>query len=287
MRLLHLRFVPHRSVQQLLNQAIFQCALVKRALSRLTANQGDKFVAALVTSSSWALYSPSDEPPPGRLYIIIRGVAINRGYTVLGIGDNWGEDDVLLTRPRRTTSETRAMTYLKVMCIDAKSFLSLELDFPEAFKTLRTAALWKQLRRKFVEAAKKHRAVLMRQSRVTNSQFTHAVAACHATKDSKSDHDPIPSSERAAQSTTTLDELAASVEKLNSLMEQNALPTKTLDVLVSSVDKLSGIMLETKHRFEALESQRSGSVPDARPFPGSSVSSASGNASSSTRDFNL
>ena len=62
-----------------------------------------------------------------RAFTHIEGVAIHKTFQVLGIGDSWGEDEVLLDSPGRPTRQTKAMTYLRVMCTAREDFRTLEV----------------------------------------------------------------------------------------------------------------------------------------------------------------
>lgn len=129
-------------VTKQLNRPLFDSHFVSRALSKLPPIEGEKFVSvpkrplneillanpqeevaiscisiplcptgvqALITVSTMSVYAPGDRPATRRLYIITEGVGVYRSR-ILGIGDSWGEEDVLLTYPPQPTRETKAVT---------------------------------------------------------------------------------------------------------------------------------------------------------------------------------
>ena len=81
------------------------------------------------------------------MYIITEGVALHKMFTIIGIGDSWGSEDVLLAEPPPPKRETKAMTYLRVISIGRTEFRSLEAEFPEPFSQMKAVAVWKKARR--------------------------------------------------------------------------------------------------------------------------------------------
>lgn len=54
------------------------------------------------------------------MYIITEGVAMYQATApgkahILGVGDSWGEEEVILTNPAWNRRPTRAITYLRVL----------------------------------------------------------------------------------------------------------------------------------------------------------------------------
>ena len=81
-----------------------------RSSSPIYQTGPSRFVSALVTNSTVSVFSPGDRPPASRLYIITEGVALHKMFTIIGIGDSWGSEDVLLAEPPPPKRETKAMT---------------------------------------------------------------------------------------------------------------------------------------------------------------------------------
>lgn len=129
-----------------LNRPLFDSYFIKRALKNMPPIEGEKFVSALVTASTMSVFSPGDRPPARRLFIIMHGVALLRNE-MLGIGDCWGDIDVLLELPAPPAREAKAVTYLRVIWIKRDDFRQLEVDFPGAFRALRSVAIFKRARR--------------------------------------------------------------------------------------------------------------------------------------------
>ena len=134
-------------VTKLLNRPIFDSAILRHALADFPAVDGERFVSAIVTSSTTAVFSPGDRPAGGRLYLITEGVAIHRLFQLLSVGDCWGDEDVLLGDMPRKVRETKCMTYLRVLMIDRTVFRALEDDFPEPYGKMRMYSIWKRARR--------------------------------------------------------------------------------------------------------------------------------------------
>lgn len=132
-------------VTRQLNRPLFDSSFIQKALSEIPPAEGEKFVSGLVTSSTMSVFSPGDRPPSKRLYIITNGVASYRNQ-MLGVGDSWGDTDVLLAIPPKPSRETKAITYLRVIWIGRDDFRKLEDDFPAAFKALRAVAIFKRAR---------------------------------------------------------------------------------------------------------------------------------------------
>ena len=120
---------------RILNKPVFASWLIQKALAKLTAAEGNHFVSALVRVSNVSVFAPGEQPPhmrpyiiiayactyaythaytytgeqppQMRLYIIIEGIAAMTDLSLLGVGDSWGEEEVLLgivhaSRARKT-----------------------------------------------------------------------------------------------------------------------------------------------------------------------------------------
>ena len=144
-------------VTKLLNRPLFESQLLRRALTDIPAAEGERFVAALVTASTMAVFSPGDRPPAGRLYLITEGVAIHKLFQFLSVGDCWGDEDVLLGS-RAYNRETKSMTYLRVIWVSRDDFRNLEGDFPEPYGKMRRYTIWKRARRILKAAVNKQKA---------------------------------------------------------------------------------------------------------------------------------
>lgn len=157
-------------VTKLLNRPLFESVLVKRALAGIPAADGERFVSAIVTSSTTAVFSPGDRPPAGRLYVITEGVAIHKLFQLLSVGDCWGDEDVLLDGEARKARETKSMTYLRVLWVERGAFRRLEDDYPEPFAKMRSYAIWKRARRILRQVLSKHKAhVTLEAKKAANS----------------------------------------------------------------------------------------------------------------------
>ena len=59
-------------VTKLLNRSLVDSGFVQRGLAQLSPIEGERFVSALVTCSTTAVFSPGDRPPAMRLYMCAR-----------------------------------------------------------------------------------------------------------------------------------------------------------------------------------------------------------------------
>jgi len=134
-------------VTRLLNRPIFASSFLRRGLADFPPADGDRFVSAIITGSTTAVFSPGDRPRGARLYLVTEGVAVHKLFHLLSVGDCWGDEDVLLGDVPRKARETKAMTYLRVIMMERGAFRSLEDDFPEPYAKLRMHAIWKRSRR--------------------------------------------------------------------------------------------------------------------------------------------
>ena len=132
-------------VTRQLNRPLYDSAFIQRGLRTLSAIDGERFVSALVTTSTMSVYAPGDHPPPKRLYIITEGVAI-RQHHILGVGASWGDEDVLLSVPPTASRETKSVTYLRVVWLSRDDFRKLWDDYPSALGALRAHAIFKRAR---------------------------------------------------------------------------------------------------------------------------------------------
>ena len=151
-------------VTKLLNRSIFDAHIIKSALTDFPPADGERFVSAIVTASTAAVYSPGDRPPGGRLYLITEGVAIHKLFRLLSVGDCWGDEDVLLGPWSRNMRETKSMTYLRVIWVERSAFRRLEGDFPEPYAKMRLYAIWKRARRILGMVLQKQKSILRNSS---------------------------------------------------------------------------------------------------------------------------
>lgn len=134
-------------ITKLLNRTLVDSRFVKKASASLSPIEGERFVSALVIASTTAVFSPGDRPPARRLYIITEGIVMHDTLGMLGIGDCWGDQDVLLAiQSAAWNRAARAVTYLRVLCLSRHDFQRFHDEFPEAFKALRSVAVFKRAR---------------------------------------------------------------------------------------------------------------------------------------------
>jgi len=180
-------------ITRLLNRALWDSGLIQRAIRQCTVTEAERFVCAIVVRSTMAVFSPGDRPPAARLYIITEGVAVHKVFQVLGIGDSWGDEGVLLGDAPSKARETKAMTYLRVLWIARGDFAQFAEEFPEAFAALRLRAIWRKARR----ILKTHRGMAVRMAARPNASPTvHEAAAA------------------ASAPSTTADEVLRAVEQM-------------------------------------------------------------------------
>jgi len=132
---------------RILNKPIFASWLIQRALAKLTTSEGNHFVSALVRVSNVSVFAPGEEPPHMRLYIIMDGIAAVTDLSLLGVGDSWGEEEVLLGIAPSRARKTKAMSYLKVMWTNRIDIQRLAEEFPVPCHTIRLQAIWLRARR--------------------------------------------------------------------------------------------------------------------------------------------
>ena len=103
------------------------------------------------------VYAPSDRLPARRLYLIMRGSAIYKGK-VLGKGESFGEQDVMLTSDtitfddpntgerihrERKRPQAYAITYLHVQFIGPDELEAVQPVFPKAYAAVKRVAMYR------------------------------------------------------------------------------------------------------------------------------------------------
>lgn len=99
------------------------------------------------------VFSPGEQVAFGRtLFIVARGV-VARGGAILGKNSVFGEDLILLNTFLRTTSTTRALTFLEVLFMTMKRLDEVREEYPKTDAQIRHAHCRFAVRRGFVLAA--------------------------------------------------------------------------------------------------------------------------------------
>ena len=105
--------------------AILNEELMDFACFRLCRKQptGGEFLCELTMKMKTKVFAPKDSVPPGMFYLVTEGSAKRRGK-VLGPGQCWGYDDIILQTHKRKILAS-ATTYLHLQAIDRATFQSL------------------------------------------------------------------------------------------------------------------------------------------------------------------
>ena len=144
---------------------------------RLAAHKkiGGALLTKITLAMVPALYIQRERPSSGRLYVVVKGLALQmttRG--LLKAADSWGGYSLLVSsnsdkHKASLTGTVRALTSLQVVYIDAEKFHRIPHDNPEvmpAFTRMRVWALLRRLSYGIIRAAVKERMMLDRSSDV-------------------------------------------------------------------------------------------------------------------------
>ena len=112
--------------------------------------QVQRFLTHVILAMQPLTFIGADRPPPGKLYIIVKGLAQFKeeqgvaGFNTRAMGpsDSWGAEDVILKSPEILYRlRVTALTFLAVRALDRKAFQSLFTDFPQETKLVRRTVL--------------------------------------------------------------------------------------------------------------------------------------------------
>ena len=112
--------------------------------------QVQRFITQIVLDMQPLTFIGSDRPPPGKLYVIVKGLAQYSdeqgvpGFNsrALGPSDSWGAEDIILASPHVLYRlRVTALTFLAVRALDRKAFQNLFANFPQETKLVRRTVL--------------------------------------------------------------------------------------------------------------------------------------------------
>lgn len=102
---------------------------------RVRAHVGtERMLVKVALAMQPEVFTPREQPPPCRLYVIHQGVAVFRGR-VLSDWDTWGDQDVMLRGAYVRRSIATATTFLHVLVIGPEALEAITAEFP-AFHTV-------------------------------------------------------------------------------------------------------------------------------------------------------
>ena len=117
------------------------------------------------------VFTPREQPPPCRLYVIHQGVAVFRGR-VLSDWDTWGDQDVMLRGHYVRRSIATATTFLHVLVIGPEALEAITAEFPSFHTVMRRFVLLHAFREFMYDTLRQDRHVkLLMESR---GQVLHA-----------------------------------------------------------------------------------------------------------------
>jgi potassium voltage-gated channel Eag-related subfamily H protein 7 len=96
------------------------------------------FLAKVAVALDSNVFAPTELPPTGKLYVIVKGNIRYKGLS-RGPGYCWGALDVMLPNVGNVmpVATAIALDYVHVLHVDGKTLRSLAQDFPESLRTLR------------------------------------------------------------------------------------------------------------------------------------------------------
>ena len=135
--------------------------LIQREKQHSLARQEAKgFLVHVALAMRNEVYAPTDRLPTRRLYLIVRGAVMYCGK-ILGVGESFGEQDVLLRGDSFTVSEAdgscmvrcerrrpqaHAVTFLQVQYIGPDDLAAIAAYYPKAYASVRRVAVFRAIR---------------------------------------------------------------------------------------------------------------------------------------------
>ena len=135
--------------------------LIRREQLHSQARQEAKgFLVHVALAMRNEVYAPTDRLPTRRLYLVVRGSVMYCGK-ILGVGESFGEQDVLLRGDSFTVSEAdgscmvrcerrrpqaHAVTFLQVQYIGPDDLAAIAAYYPKAYASVRRVAVFRAIR---------------------------------------------------------------------------------------------------------------------------------------------
>jgi len=135
--------------------------LIRREKQHSLARQEAKgFLVHVALAMRNEVYAPTDRLPTRRLYLVVRGAVMYCGK-ILGVGESFGEQDVLLRGDSFTVSEAdgscmvrcerrrpqaHAVTFLQVQFIGPDDLAAIAAYYPKAYASVRRVAVFRAIR---------------------------------------------------------------------------------------------------------------------------------------------
>jgi CRP-like cAMP-binding protein len=124
------------------------------------------FLTSVALRMQQAVYAPGDRPDASALYVVFKG-SVKYNGKMLGPGDTFGEEDVLLHGEHHVRVQAMCKTYVHANYIPQDDLYELASHYPEAMRSMKKYVMWVMFRKYMIRLGREQIRIKKEAARVS------------------------------------------------------------------------------------------------------------------------